>query len=89
MAKRTLQYEVKCHKCGKTFPVGAIVGDDEAERSLAAAKKGRKTVRVERWCPWCQQTNVVNLPIELARLQKAVVFREVKGALNGMPQKQA
>jgi hypothetical protein len=76
--------QVECHKCGKTFPVATITDADEAQQAADALEKGGGTVRVARWCPWCGETNMVELAVELVKDE--VVFRgDLDKTLRGLP----
>jgi predicted nucleic-acid-binding Zn-ribbon protein len=75
--------QVTCHNCGKQFPVAPATNRDELQQAVALLRKGGGTVRVARWCPWCGETNMVEVPVEVAGTE--VVFREVERGLAGLP----
>ena len=74
MDARDNELTVECYNCGKRFPVAAISDQDELEQAKALRKDGGGTLRVARWCPWCQEDNMV--PVTIEYVGQEIVFRD-------------
>ncbi len=83
--KRTVP--VKCHNCGKTFPVAATTSREEEQQAEAILKGGGDTLRVARWCPFCQSTNMLDLTAEQIEIveTETVFRRDLKAMAGGAP----
>jgi len=81
MSAEEREVRIKCHNCGKTFPVAPTTDREEREQGEALIKRGEGTLRLARWCPWCRETNMVEVSVEeLELVRMEVVFRgTVKG----------
>lgn len=85
MSAKQREARVKCHNCGKTFPVAPTTDEEERQQAEALMKRGEGTLRVARWCPWCRETNMVEVSVEeLELVRTEVVFREAVKGFSGL-----
>jgi phage FluMu protein Com len=82
---------IRCHHCKKVFPALPIAKPNEWEEAKGLIKRGGGKLRVARWCPWCKETNMVEVPVvpseEDDKTDEIIVFRDVGEELRGLPPK--
>jgi len=87
MGNEKREARVRCHHCGKVFPVVAAASQEERHLAEAILKRGDGTLRVARWCPFCEETNMLDLTCsQLEIVHMEVVFqRHVDPVRGGVP----
>ena len=87
--KTNEEIEIECAHRGKVFPCEVYASDDEWARAQAlATTKAAPTLRVARYCAWCGETFMVEVPVPEDSEQMSVeVFGLTKPLMSEVPRK--
>ena len=82
------EIKVKCASCSKEYPVHVVASKGEREKAEEAAKQeGGGVIEVARYCPFCGETTMVEIPVSAAEPessdQEVVLVFAVTGPLTG------